>query len=214
MLRKLLLPILATAALAGCATGYQYRGGQGDYYYGQPQVEYRHSGPTGFYGDVGLGYGSGFGFGGLGYGYGGFGASYFYDRHGRLVYGYPSRYYGSSHYGHGGGHPPRPPRGQGDGDDHQGSDDHNRQDRPPPWRDLGQLQPRDSQEEGYRGRENRQRPMRRPQPQASSNSPMRVQRAPEAAPVIRERRESSPRSSGSMGGASRTGGGSEMRDVD
>ena len=76
MLRKLLLPMLATAALAGCATDYQYRGGQGDYYYGQPQVEYRHSGPSGFYGDIGLGYGSGFG----GFGYG-FGASYFYDRY-------------------------------------------------------------------------------------------------------------------------------------
>ena len=31
MLRKFLLPALATALLAGCATDYTYRGGSGDY---------------------------------------------------------------------------------------------------------------------------------------------------------------------------------------
>ena len=41
MLRNTLLAALATTTLAGCATGYAYRGGAGggDYYYGQPQVE-------------------------------------------------------------------------------------------------------------------------------------------------------------------------------
>lgn len=208
MLRKLLLPMLATAALAGCATGYQYRGGQGDYYYGQPQVEYRQSGPSGFYGDVGLGYGSGFGFGGFGYG---FGASYFYDRYGRLVYGYPSQYFGSPYYGRGGGYHPRYPRhpgGHGDaGDDHHDNDDnHNddhHQDGPPPWRDLGRLQPRNPGQDGHDGREDRQRPMRRLQPESSSNSPMRVQRSNAVAPAIRERREPSSRPAGSNDGAAR-----------
>ena len=214
MLRKLLLPILATAALAGCATGYQYRGGQGDYYYGQPQVEYRHSGPTGFYGDIGFGYGSGYGYGGTGYGFGGFEARYFYDRYGRLVYGYPGRYYRAPYYRHGGGYPHRPPRGQGDGDNQQVEDNTDRKDRPPPWRDLGQLQQRDSQADGYRGREYRERRMRSSQPASSLNSPIRAQRAPAAAPVIRERHESSSGGSGLTDGASRSRGNTERRDVD
>lgn len=197
MLRKLLLPMLATAALAGCATGYQYRGGQGDYYYGQPQVEYRHSGPNGFYGDIGLGYG----FGGYGYGPG---ASYFYDRHGRLVYGYPGRYYGSPYYGRGGWYPPRPPRGHDDGD--------NRQERPPPWRDLGQLQQRVPDEGGYRNPDGRERQDRRARPESSRDAPMRTQRVP--APAVRERGERSQPSSrmgGFIGDASRSRGTRETR---
>ncbi|MGV8923779.1 MAG: hypothetical protein ACOH1L_10610 [Thermomonas sp.] len=208
MLRKLLLPMLATAALAGCATDYQYRGGQGDYYYGQPQVEYRHSGPSGFYGDIGLGYGSGFG----GFGYG-FGASYFYDRYGRLVYGYPGRYYGSPYYGRGGWYPPRPPRGHGDGGNHHGDGD-NRQDRPPPWRDLGQLQQRDPDEDGYRNREARERQDRRLLPESYREAPMRTQRSPATAPAVRERserRESSSRMGSFIGDASRSRGTRETR---
>ncbi len=200
MLRKLLLPMLATVALAGCATDYQYRGGQGDYYYGQPQVEYRNSGPSGFYGDIGYGYGMG------GFGYG-IGASYFYDRFGRLVYGYPSRY-GSPYYRRGGWYPPRPPRGHGHGDrDNQHGDGDNRQDRPPPWRDLGQMQPRDRDGQEYRNREVREQQVQRPRQESYRDPPMRSQRAPATAPTMRERRESSPL----MGGGARTHGNSERR---
>lgn len=211
MLRKLLLPMLATVALAGCATDYQYRGGQGDYYYGQPQVEYRNSGPSGFYGDIGLGYGSG------GFGYG-FGASYFYDRFGRLVYGYPSRYYGSPYYGRGGWNSPRPRRdhddhGHGDRDDqhdNQHGDGDNHQDRPPPWRDLGQLQPRNPDVQQFRNREIRERQVQRPRQEAYRGTPIRSQRAPATAPAVRERRASSPR----LGGAARSSGKSERRAED
>lgn len=199
MLRKLLLPALAAAALAGCATGYQYRGGQGDYYYGQPQVEYRHSGSSGFYGDVGFGYGSG-GFGGFGYG---FGASYFYDRFGRLVYGYPSRYYGSSYYGYGGGYPHRHPRRHHGGNYPQGDSD-NDQDRRPPWRGLGQLQPpnpdepRTSDRQGGQAQDigSRQAPF--------SQAPVRAQRAINSAPMVREQRQA-PSSASRMSGSSEGG---------
>ena len=115
MNRKLLVPTLAAAAmLAGCATGYQYRSGNGDYYYGQPTVEYRDYGYDGFYGyggpggwggSLGFGYGYG-GYGGWGYGYPywGYGYPWYYNRpHGR-------------HHHHHGGHdepdaddPPDPP---------------------------------------------------------------------------------------------------------
>ena len=72
MIRKLLLPALAAALLGACATPYDYRGGHGDYYYGQPSVDYYDS----YYGGYGypggwsgmLGYG--YGYGGYGYGYG------------------------------------------------------------------------------------------------------------------------------------------------
>ena len=67
MLRKFLLPALAATTLAGCATGYSYRGGSGDYYYGQPQVEYRYYGPS-MYGGYGGYYGNGL-YGGIGFGY-------------------------------------------------------------------------------------------------------------------------------------------------
>ena len=75
MIRKLLFPALAIATLAGCATGYSYRGGNGDYYYGQPSVDYRYHG----------GYSFGYG------GFGGFGRGYYLDIFGRPVYGYPYR---------------------------------------------------------------------------------------------------------------------------
>lgn len=209
MLRKLLLPLLATAALAGCATDYQYRGGNGDYYYGQPRVEYRHSGPGGFYGDIGLGYG----YGSYGFGSYGFGATYFYDRYGRLVYGNPRAYYGSPYYGGNGWYPPRRPGGHGDRD-HQHGDGDSRPDRPPPWRDLGGLQQADPGAESYRNREARERQFgdrqmperqsQRPRLEQSSDAPIRMQRQPAAAPVIRERRESSSRMGRSIGGAART----------
>jgi hypothetical protein len=186
MLRKLLLPMLATAALAGCATDYQYRNGNGDYYYGQPRVEYRNLGPGGYYGGFGLDYG--------------------YGRFGRLVYGYPGGYYGSPNYGGNGWYRPRPHRDHGDHDDHDRDDNppaDNNHDRPPPWRDLGSLQQRDENENGYRNRDDSQRPIRSPLPQSYSEAPMRQQRSAPSAPMIRERSESSSRMGGFMGGAVR-----------
>ncbi|NUS38462.1 MAG: hypothetical protein HOQ02_05505 [Lysobacter sp.] len=62
LLRALVLPGLAGVLLAGCATGYEYRGGPGDYYYGQPEIEYRDQGwygygyPYGYYSDGPYGY--------------------------------------------------------------------------------------------------------------------------------------------------------------
>ncbi|MFL6591986.1 MAG: hypothetical protein ACJ8GK_04665 [Luteimonas sp.] len=99
MKRTLLVPTLVAAAmLAGCATGYQYRGGNGDYYYGQPTVEYHDYGYGGFYGYPG-GWGGSLGFG---YGYGGWGYGYPYWG----GYGYPYWGYGGYHgyYPHGGHH--------------------------------------------------------------------------------------------------------------
>ena len=102
MLRTCLLSAIAAATLAGCATGYTYRSGNGgDYYYGQPGTEYRYQSPYGFYGS--------YGYGGFGYGFGG----YYYDRFGRLVYANPYGYYP---YGNG-WYRPRPPHGHG-GHDH------------------------------------------------------------------------------------------------
>lgn len=128
MTRKLLLlPAIAAALLAGCATyGYGYRGGAGDYYYGQPGTEYRYYGyPGGYYG---------------GYGYPGYyGSPYWGGSIGYYRYYVPSGHWnhGGSHH-HGGDHdgdhdgdhrpPPPPPPAQ----DHP--------DRPrPPWRDLGNV---------------------------------------------------------------------------
>lgn len=98
MLRKLLLPALAAMLLAGCVTDYAYRGhaGRGDYYYGQPSVEYRYYGGYGYGGYYGYPYGA---YGSWGYPYG-YGAPYPYR------YGY-SPYYGYPRYRHYNGHPYR-----------------------------------------------------------------------------------------------------------
>lgn len=55
MIRKLILPAVAIALLGGCVTGYSYRQGSGDYYYGAPTVEYRYypTYPYGYYGYYG-----------------------------------------------------------------------------------------------------------------------------------------------------------------
>lgn len=121
MIRKLVLPALAAALLAGCVTDYAYRGGdRGDYYYGQPSVEYRYDGYGGY---------SPYGYGGPGYG----------------TYGYPYRYYGAPYgYYNRPYFPPyyrpyhqRPPvtYPRPDGRPPQ----HRRDDRPPPWRNLDGL---------------------------------------------------------------------------
>jgi len=83
MLRKRLLPVLALATLAGCATGYSYRGGTGDYYYGQPSVEYRYYGGYGYGGSIGYGYPR----------------AYYVDAFGRPIYGDPYGYYGGRYPG-------------------------------------------------------------------------------------------------------------------
>ncbi|HWS77088.1 MAG TPA: hypothetical protein VN205_01810 [Thermomonas sp.] len=127
MFRNIMLSTLAAATLAGCATGYSYRNGNGgDYYYGQPRTEYRYYDPYGFQGI---------------YGYGSYGPGYYYDRYGRLVYGNPYGYYGTP-YGYGSWwYRPRPPHGH-DGDHH---DDHpgdgDRDGRRPPWRNIGGVLP-------------------------------------------------------------------------
>lgn len=149
MFRKALLPALAVAMLSACATDYSYRNGNGDYYYGRPQVEYRHIGGYGSYG-----YGSYGGYGGVGYGvyggYPGYGAYgygggygrpvYYYDRFGRLVYGYPYGAYGSPYSQGYWQHRPRSPYrgGHGHQDGRNGDEDSK---RPPPWRNFGGLQP-------------------------------------------------------------------------
>lgn len=67
MTRTSFIAIPALVALAGCMTsGYSYRGGHGDYYYGQPTIEYRH-----------YGYGTYDSFD-YPYGYGGYGDPYWY----------------------------------------------------------------------------------------------------------------------------------------
>lgn len=130
MIRRFLLPTLAIAMLGGCVTsGYQYRGGYGDYYYGQPQVEYREYGAP--YGNVGYGYPGGW-MGSFGYGYGGYGWPY-----GNYYGGYydPYHHHGSPR------RPPVvvPPR---PGDDDGGVPPPSRHEDPgqsPPWRDLVRL---------------------------------------------------------------------------
>ena len=81
-LRALVLPGLAGALLAGCATGYTYRSGPGDYYYGQPEVEYRDYGMYGGYGPGWGWYGSPYPYyWGGGYPYGYWGPPYWEHRH-------------------------------------------------------------------------------------------------------------------------------------
>jgi hypothetical protein len=138
MLRNTLLAALAAAALAGCATGYSYRGGGGgDYYYGQPRIEYRYyDDPFGYYGS---------------YGFGSYAPGYYYDRYGRFVYGSSYGYYGYPYgygslwwyrsrphgYGHAGGD-----HGSHHDGDHDGGHDADREDRRPPWRNIGGVFPR------------------------------------------------------------------------
>jgi hypothetical protein len=188
MVRKILLSALAAATLAGCATDYGYRGGNGDYYYGQPRTEYRYYDPYGAYGS---------------YGYGdyGYGSGYYYDRYGRLVYGNPYGYQGSAYYGY--GSPwwytrPRPPGGHDghDGHDHDpGDHDDDRDGRRPPWRNFGNARPA-GERVAPDGDEAPPR-MRRPMPSAfPSPAPQREQRS--IAP-------SAPRMRSDDGGGSRMG---------
>jgi hypothetical protein len=124
MIRKLILPALAAAMLAGCAT-YQYRGGAGgDYYYGQPTTEYRYYGNP--YGSYGYGYPYGWG-GSIGYSYG-----YYPHRYYRYG-GYPRYPHRPGHDGHGDDPGSNPTPGQ---------QPDRRVHRQPGWRDLGRLRDR------------------------------------------------------------------------
>lgn len=108
MKRTGFLPLAAASVavlLAGCVSDYQYREGAGDYYYGQPSVEYRDYGDYGYGGygyPGGWGASIGYGYGGYGYPYGGYGYPY-----GGYGYPYPPLifvpgYYGGHHHHHGG----------------------------------------------------------------------------------------------------------------
>lgn len=144
MFRRLLLPLAATALLAGCVTSapYGYRGGgQGDYYYGSPSVEYRYEGYPG-YGDPYYGpYRSGFSIWGSTGGY--YGRPYYGPGYGYPGYGYPgygNPYYGNPYYGsyYGYPHPTRRPRPDQDNDnDHD--DQPSNQPSGGPWRNLDEI---------------------------------------------------------------------------
>lgn len=91
MIRKLILPAVAIALLGGCVTGYSYRQGSGDYYYGAPAVEYRYYPPYpygayGYYGPYRYADPYSYWYRGYPYGY-------------RSGYGYPYGY-PYSHYYH------------------------------------------------------------------------------------------------------------------
>ncbi|MGN6512781.1 MAG: hypothetical protein ACTHKZ_04305 [Lysobacteraceae bacterium] len=110
-LRALLLPGMAAALLAGCVTGYEYRSGPGDYYYGQPEVEYRDDGWYGWYG------------------YSGYPYAYPY------YYGYPYPYFYGGGYPYWGPYWARPPHRHDH--DHDPGDQRPPRTDPPPWRKDG-----------------------------------------------------------------------------
>jgi hypothetical protein len=127
MIRRLLVPLAATALLAGCVTSapYGYRGnGQGDYYYGAPTTEYRYHDAYPGYGYPYYGpYRSGFSIW-SGYGY-----------YGRPYYGNPyyGGYYGNPNYG---GYPYGYPRTT-----HRPRPDNNGGNKPDggPWRNIDEI---------------------------------------------------------------------------
>lgn len=150
MIRKFLLPAAAVLLLAGCMTGgYGYRSGPGDYYYGEPGVDYRH-------------YRSPY--------YGGFHGGYGYPSYYRHRWGYYGGYYGSPYYPY---FPryryPRPDQqpqpGNGGGG---GSQEPPRADRddPPPWRNLDELRRRAERRDGPGAGPRRVVPQAVPRPSA------------------------------------------------
>lgn len=181
-----LLPLLAGALLAGCATDYTYRGGSGDYYYGRPQVEYRGIGPYGA---------SGFG-GWFGYGYG------WYGPYGTYGYGYPYGYYGSPYWGPWYPRPPHRPRPGHDGTpgpaqgNTQGNT--NGDHRPPPWRDLQRMAPRERGDEAMpRARYREPAPQRAPAYERPSQLPSMRDPGVSGSPMGRAMRGARSRSAGS-----------------
>jgi predicted small secreted protein len=137
---RLALLALAAAALAGCVTapGYGYRGGQGDYYYGQPSVDYRYRGGYGPY-DHSYGYPYGYGRSGWSFGmyyghpYYRYGHPWYGARYGHPWYGWP--YYGYPYY-----RPPVVVRPRPDGTAEV-----------PPWRDLDRLRELERNRRGVPG---------------------------------------------------------------
>lgn len=101
-IRNFAFAIVAAAALGGCVTGYGYRGGAGDYYYGRPSVDY-YGGGYGNYGYSGYGgYGYGYDYG-YPYSYGGYYGGYY---PGYYYYPYPRHPRPRPHH-------PTPPRHDG-----------------------------------------------------------------------------------------------------
>ena len=168
MIRKLIFPLVAVALLGGCVTsGYSYRQGSGDYYYGAPSVEYRYYSP--------YPYGSPYSY------YGGRYSHYSPYRYGYPYspyrYGYPYGYYGHPysypHYGPGHRYTPRRPHADPT-PDRTGS----------PWRDLDQLRRRSLVEPPLEGKPGPQLRARRslieataPRPQPSIEMPARQPRS-------------------------------------
>jgi hypothetical protein len=98
------IPFAAAMLLGGCATGYTYQSGSGDYYYGNPRVEYRYQTPSGVYGSYGpYGYYGG-AYGGYYGGYSGYYGAWDPYRHSRYYVG-PRYYHGPYVYGPYGGYP-------------------------------------------------------------------------------------------------------------
>ena len=143
MIRKLVLPALAAALLAGCVTGYgAYGGGAHGGYHGNPSIEFRYDSGYLMYP---YGYG---GYGTYGYPYRYYGAPYGYRGYGGYggYYGYPySRPYPPYYRPHHGHRPPGvyprphgpyPPQHRRDGDGR------------PPWRNLDGLRRQPSADGG------------------------------------------------------------------
>lgn len=148
MIRKLLIPIVATGLLAGCVTDYTLRGGGGggSYYYGRPSVDYNYYGyPYGGYYPYGDRYRFGYNYGYPGY-YGGY----------PYYYGYPRYYYPHRPHRPSTPKPPRPSDPNRDGI---------------PWREVrpvggGAWAPRDP------GRIQQQQPRAMPAPRMAPSRPM------------------------------------------
>lgn len=145
MIRRLLIPLAATALLAGCVTSppYGYRtDGHGDYYYGSPYVEYRYQDAWPYYGYGSYYYGPyrpGFSVWGGYYGGG-------YPYYGYPYYGSPYRYTYPRYQPHN-GHHGDPRGGNGYGGDPRPD---NRPDGGP-WRNPDEIVRRRRSTEGTGG---------------------------------------------------------------
>ena len=177
MMRKLLLPALLVGLLGGCVTGYGYRDG---YYYGQPSVEYRYHD-----------YGYPYGYHPYGYGYYPYGERYYFNYYYSPYYGrYRHPYYPYYYYRH-----RKPPVTGTPGPDPRPGDtnDDDRGDRPPLWRDLNRRRVVD----GTPLQQRRHAPAQ-PRPEARPAAPPRENRA-DGSPmrqVMQRAKETRRRSSG------------------
>ena len=146
MIRKLVLPALAAALLAGCVTDYgAYGGGVYGGYYGNPSIEFRYD--SGYlrypYGYGGYGtYGYPYRYYGAPYGYGGYGGYYSYPFY-RPYYPNYRPYHGHRPGVHPRPYGPYPPQ-------HRRDDD-----RRPPWRNYDGLRHRPVPDGGGAGAQSR-----------------------------------------------------------